>query len=266
MKRTTKRPPTLAPAAVREAASALALGKFLFTPRNLCWELVRREAWPAPADGTPPRAAMTAFRAALAAHEHERGRLPGLIRAAEARAAVPPPHLPDVFDYSVRRVLVFDRVETFLLFAMNGFHRKIEVGLVVLEGRTKSFPEHVARRLERQLASGLRTAFYVVHDASPRGHRLRGLTRRHFAEYGKPRLADVGLSFAQAFRMGIPVRKGPARAPAAASSATSPARGLEDQLLLAAGNYAHLEELAPLPLLRFAYERIARGPDDLGFG
>ncbi len=258
--------PKLSPKAVREATEALSLGKFLFTPRNLCWELVRRGAWPAPVDGASPREAMTQFRAALAAHEQAHARLPGLVRASEARAAVPPAYLPDVFDYSVRRVLVFDRVESFLLLAMNGFHRKIEVGLVVLEGPGKSFPEHVTRRLERQLATGLRTAFYVVHDASPGGHKLRGRTRRHFAEHGKPRLADVGLSFAQAFRMGIPVRKGPPRAGARPPATGRLARGLEDDLLLAAGNYAHLEELGPLPLMRFVYERIARGPDDLGFG
>lgn len=254
--------PKLAPKALEVAQKSLSLGgKFLFTPRNLYYEMIRRDVW-APPDPKSPRASIVAFREAVAAHERHHGALPGLIRAAEARAAVPPPHLPDVFDYSVRRVLVFDRVETFLLFAMNGFHRKIEVALVTLGGKAEgTFPEHVARRLERQLANGLRTAFYLVHDASRGGTRLRGRARKLFGEHGKPRLADVGLSFAQAFRMGVPVRTGPARA-----RVTTGPIALEDQLLVAQGNYAHLEELGPLALMRFVYERIARGPDDLGFG
>ncbi|CAN5356218.1 hypothetical protein BH09MYX1_BH09MYX1_36880 [soil metagenome] len=253
----------LAKKSLDAATKTLSLGdKFLFTPRNLYYELVRRDAWIAPTRS--PRDALLDFRRALAEHEQANGAVRGLIRAAEARAAVPPAHLADVFDYSVRRVLVFDRVETFLLFAMNGFHRKIEVALVALEGKSQTFPEHVTRRLERQLSSGLRTAFYLVHDASAGGIKLRGRTRKLFGAHGKPLLADVGLSFAQAFRMGIPVRTGIAKP--AAARAPQKREPLEDQLLLASGNYAHFEEMGPLAAMRFVYERIARGPDDLGFG
>jgi hypothetical protein len=123
------------------------------------------------------------------------------------------------------------------------------------------FPAHVARRLERQLAGGLRTAFYTVHDASRSGSKLRSRTRKLLLPHGKPRMAEVGLSFAQAFRLGIPVRMGKP-----SSDGERGPGALEEQLLLASGNYAHLEEMAPLALMRWVYERIARGPDDLGFG
>ena len=252
----TRAKPALSARALAEAASALSHdGEFLFTPRNLYYELIRREVWPAPSGS--PRESLIAFRRALGDHQRAHHRLEGLIRASDARGAVPPAHLKDVFDYSVRRVLVFDRVETFLLFAMNGFHRKIEVALLA----HPDFPAHVARRLERQLSSGLRTAFYTVHDASRSGSKLRGRTRKLLLPHGKPRLADVGLSFAQAFRLGVPVRMG----------TPSPGRergpgALEEQLLLASGNYAHLEELPPLALMRWVYERISRGAEELGFG
>ena len=240
--------------ALAEAATSLSHdGEFLFTPRNLYYELIRRGAWPAPSGAS--REALVAFRRALGDHQRAHHALEGLIRAGDARARVPPAHLRDIFDYSVRRVLVFDRVETFLLFALNGFHRKIEVALLA----HPDFPAHVARRLERQLAAGLRTAFYTVHDASRSGSKLRARTRKLLAPHGKPRMADVGLSFAQAFRMGVPVRMG--------RPSPEPGPGaLEEQLLLASGNYAHLEELPPLELMRWVYERIARGADDLGFG
>jgi hypothetical protein len=242
--------------ALADAAATLSHdGEFLFTPRNLYYELIRRGAWPAPSGSA--RQALLEFRRALGDHQRAHHRIDGLIRAHEARAAVPPATLRDVFDYSVRRVLVFDRVETFLLFAMNGFHRKIEVALLA----HPDFPAHVARRLERQLAGGLRTAFYTVHDASRSGSKLRARTKKLLLPHGKPRLADVGLSFAQAFRLGIPVRMGK---PSAGGERGPGA--LEEQLLLASGNYAHVEEMPPLALMRWVYERIARGPDDLGFG
>ena len=159
----------LSPVALREAAALVSAGgKARFTPRNLYYELVRMQAWPSPTD--TPRGDLLAFRRAL----KKSAPVSGLISLREARAAVPPASLPDVFDYAVRRVLVFDRAETFLLFAHNGFHRKIEVALLAYP----SFPAHVARRLELQLESGLRTAFYTLHDAGPRGARLREFPHR----------------------------------------------------------------------------------------
>lgn len=247
---------TLHPKALGEAVHAVsASGTFAFTARNLYYELIRRGVWPAPTRA--PREELIAFRHALGDHERAHQRVHGLIRAADARMAVPAAHAPDVFDYSVRRVLVFDRVETFLLFAMNGFHRKIEIALLA----HPDFPAHVARRLEKQLEGGLRTAFYLVHDANRRGRKLRARTRAHLIEHGKPRIADVGLTFAQAFQLGVPVRTG-----AEKREETRGPEALEEDLLLASGNYAHLEDMPPLALMRWAYERVSRGAEELGFG
>ena len=254
---------TLHDKALHEAVSAVsASGTFAFTARNVYYELVRRGAWAAPTRA--PREELLSFRHALDQYENKHQRIGGLIRAHEARAAVPPPHAPDVFDYSVRRVLVFDRVETFLLFAVNGFHRKIEVALLACDATRDDasfFPAHVARRLERQLEGGLRTAFYLVHDANRRGRKLRSRTRSHLIEHGKPRIADVGLTFAQAFQLGIPVRTG-----AEKRVETRGPEALEEDLLLASGNYAHLEDMPPMPLMRWAHERVSRGAEELGFG
>ena len=246
----------LSPTAVREGASAVsASGSFAFTPRNLYYELIRRAAWPEPHG--PPRPALVSFRQALREHQRVHGTIAGLIRARDARRAVPDAHLPDVFDYSVRRVLLFERVETMLLFAMNGFHRRVEAALLAYPG----FPAHVSARLHRQLEGGLRTAFYAVHDASRTGYKLNRRAKELLLAHGRPRVADVGLRFAQAFQIGITVRsdgrtrhveRGP--------------KALEDHLLLDTGNYAHLEELPPLALMRWTYERVARGSEELGFG
>jgi hypothetical protein len=246
----------LSHSAVRQAASVVsASGAFAFTPRNLYYELIRQGAWAEPQGA--PRAALVTFRQALKSYERARGSLPGLIRAGDARRAVPQAHLPDVFDYSVRRVLLFQRVETMLLFAMNGFHRRVEAALLAFPG----FPAHVNARLERQLEGGLRTAFYAVHDATAAGYKLNRRAKEQLSKHGRPRVADVGLRFAQAFQIGIKVRsdgrvrrmeRGP--------------KALEDQLLLDAGNYAHLEELPPLALMRWTYDRVARGSEELGFG
>jgi hypothetical protein len=242
--------------AVAESILALSLGgSFLFTPRNLYYELVRRQHWPAPAGS--PRAELLAFRTALAEHERDHHRVEGLIRAGEARAAMPSAHMPDLFDYSVRRVLILDRIETFLLFAMNGFHRRMEIALLA----HPDFPAHVARRLERQLSGGLRTAFYTLHDATQLGSKLRRRMRKQLVLHGKPRMADVGLTFAQAFQVGVPVRMG-----AKKKVRVHGPEALEEDLLLASGNYAHLEEMTPLALMRWAYERVSRGAEELGFG
>jgi hypothetical protein len=258
----------LAPSAVAEASRALSRGAFTFSPRQLLYQLVRAGAWPAPTRA--PRAARIAFRRALGAHQVAHGRVPGLLSARAARSAAPPLGAPDLSDYSVRRVLVLDRVETMLVFALNGFHRKIEVALLAHPGDPPhvGFPEHVAQRLELQLKSGLRTAFYTLHDASRRGVRLRERLTQSLVVHGAPRVVDVGLTFAQAFRTGIPVRRG--GRPSAPSAVGGGERlehlDQEEELLLAGGSYAHLEELPPLELLRWAYERISRGPEELGFG
>jgi hypothetical protein len=81
------------------------------------------------------------------------------------------------------------------------------------------------------------------------------------AAFGEPRIADVGLSFAQAFELGVEVRRtGPTRDVPLGPGA------LDDGPLLASGYYAHLEALPPAALLRWAYERVARGAEEHGFG
>jgi hypothetical protein len=244
--------------ATERAAHALSRGgAFFFSPRQLYYQLVRDGAWPAPSGS--PRNARIEFRRALGAHLRKHGRVAGLVSARAARAAVPTESAPDLADYSVRRVLVVDRVETFLVLALNGFHRRVEVALLAWDRDGTAFPAPVARRLEAQLEAGLRTAFYTVHDACGRGVRLNGRVREALSAHGTPRVADVGLTFAQAFRLGVPVRTGgkPARI-----ERLEP----EEQLLHASGSYAHLEELPPLELLRWTYERVVRGPEELGFG
>jgi hypothetical protein len=242
--------------AYREAASAVSSGgKARFTPRNLYYEMVRRQSLPPP--GPTPREDLVRFRRDLADHAKDPA-LAGLISLRDARRAVPSASLPDVFDYSVRRVLVFDRAETFLLFAHNGFHRKIEVALIA----HPNFPAHVAHRLEKQLEAGLRTAFYTLHDAGARGAKLRGRVKRSLAAHGKPRIADAGMTFAQAFRLGVPVR----RRELSGKVTLAEHFDSEEALFLRSGSYAHLEEMRPLDLLKFAYTRISRGAEELGFG
>ncbi len=250
---------TLSRLALRDAARAVSAGgKARYTARNLYYELVRQEALPSPA--LRPRGALLAFRAQLAARADDPA-LAGLISLRDAKAKVPAASLPDVFDYSVRRVLVFDRAETFLLFAHNGFHRKIEVALLAF-GPSAGFPAHVAHRLEKQLAAGLRTAFYGMHDAGARGARLPARVKRAMSVHGRPRVADAGLTFAQAFRLGVPVRERSLTRPPHVGKNADP----EEALFLSSGSYAHLEEMRPLDLLRWAYERVSKGAEEMGFG
>ncbi len=248
--------PPLHPSSLEAAAHAVSSGgQARFTARNLYYELIRRGELPPP--GPKPRRERIAFRAALRSHAALPS-LVGLISLSEVRNALPPCEPPDLFDYSVRRALVFDRSETFLLFAHNGFHRKLEVALLGFPW----FPHHVAERLAQQLSSGLRTALYTVHDASPRGARLAGDVRGAFSTYGEPRVADVGLTFAQAFRAGVPVRqRSLARQPRIPEGGDP-----EEALFHSNGSYAHLEEMRPFDLLRWTYDRVSHGVEELGFG
>jgi hypothetical protein len=259
----------LSRADLEDAARAVsANGAFRYTKRNLYYELVRRGLEPAPRGD--PAAELRAFRARLAAEQATSGPLPGLIHLTEATRAPDRPPPPDVFDFAVRRVLVLDRIELFLLFALNGFHRRMEIALASVtrprRGTSpKPFPGPVWNRLERQLQSNLRTAFYTMHDCNRRGATLRGDVKKLLVGRGRPLVADVGLTFAQAFERGIPVRRSPRRPP---DEKALPLSSLDEEeaLLLRSGSYAHLEELPPLALLRWAYARVQRGAEDLGFG
>jgi hypothetical protein len=247
----------LSAAELRAAVAAVSSGgAFSFTLRNLFYELLRRESLPGPTGA--PDDGLASLGIALRRFERQHGALHALIRPDRLLRRRPPRGVePDLYDYSVRRVIAFDRIDTMLLFAMNGFHRRVEVGLVVLDG----FPTHVWSALRRQLRAGTPTTFLVVHDCDTRGHDAAAIAARKLARYPSARVVDVGLTFTQALRLGIPVRTAETRPPRRRVQATDRA-----QVLLAQGNYAHFEEMPPLRAMRWVYQRVAKGAVDVGFG
>lgn len=244
--------------AIEQAAQDLARGgRFDFTRAQLYFELVRQGAQPDP--GSDPDGAVASFVTELDDFERERGELAHLIRPERLEHLPPPPELPpDVLDYSVRRVLVFDRIDTCLCFVRNGFHRRIEVGLVVWP----SFPAHVWERLHSQIASGLTTEFFLIGDCSAASRRWK--TEVHAAIGKRPnvRIRDASMTFPWAFRLRLPVRS-TGKAPDA--DVTIPDHH-EWRGLLMVGSYAYLQEMPPIRLLRWVYRRVARGAEDVGFG
>lgn len=245
--------------------------RFVYTLRNLFYEALRRAPFVPPT--IDPDAELEAFCAALARHERSSGPLPGLIRsrdvsdAPEALDAVTT--APDAFDYAVRRVLVFEHLDTLLLFAGNGFHLNAGIGLVVQGngdpvaegGNSLGFPLHIWHFLIRQLRSGLRTTFYAVHDCTASGYAMAGRLKTSLAGFERARVADVGLTFPQAFELGAPVWRSAAMAtPIDSSVGVNP----EEQLLLAEGNYLHLEQLRPLDAMRWVHGRVARRSEEAG--
>ncbi len=243
--------------AATEAVSAR--GSFHFTLRNLYYELVRREAMAAPAGD--PDAGLAALRSSVRRFERRHGAIATLIRPEGVSRRRQPVRIePDVYDYSVRRVLAFDRIDSMLLFAKNGFHRRVEVGLVAAGG----FPAHVWRALGRQLDAGTPTTFLLVHDCDTGGHAAARATARRLARRPTARVVDVGLNFSQALRLGIPVRTTD-DAPEGVDPGTD-AVGDRVRRLLAQGYYAHFEEMPPLQALRWVYARVSKGAADVGFG
>lgn len=247
--------PKLDRAAIEEAARAVSAGgKLPFTARQLYYELLRRGAELAPGPDVEK-----VIEPILATALRGKKALVGLVRPekyVERLAARPE---ADVFDYAVRRAIVFDRIELMLLFALSGFHRKLEIALLTLDGA----PRHVWKAMERQLADNVKTRFYLLHDCDARGFAMKKAFEKRVAKRRAAEIVDLGIDFAHAMRTGIPVRRvkaAGARVPKG-SGGTGQARRL-----IAAGNYAHLEELAPLALLRWVYPRVARGAADVGFG
>jgi hypothetical protein len=245
--------------------------RFVYTPRNLFYEALRRAAFVPPT--IDPDAELEVFCAALARHERSSGPLPGLIRSRDVSDAPDAPDAmpiaPDAFDYAVRRVLVFERLDTLLLFAGNGFHRNAGIALVVHgngdpiaeNGSSLGFPRHIWNYLIRQLRSGLRTTFYAVHDCTASGYAMAGRLRTALAGFERARVADVGLTFPQAFELGAPVWRSAAMVTSIdASVGINP----EEQLLLAEGNYLHLEQLRPLDAMRWVHGRVARRSEAAG--
>ncbi len=290
----------LRPAQVDEVCRVLSTSAgFFFTRTQLFFELMRRGVISDP--GREPAAATAAFEAALTDYERAHGELPQLIRPERLVDLPPPPELPpDVLDYSVRRVLVFDRIDTCLFFVCNGFHRRIEVGLVVwpdpgeaadgeLAGTAPpdadadepareptdaledppapadhgppGFPAHVCARLRQQMESRLTTEFFLVGDCSAESRAWR--QRMHaFLRRPHVRVRDASLTFPWAFRLRLPVRA-TGRAPQRPETIPD---NHEWRGLLMVGSYALLQEMRPIRLLRWVYRRVARGAEDVGFG
>lgn len=241
---------------VSAAADALSLdGKIHFTRRNLFYELARRGAIDL---GRADRRALEAEVAEdVARFERDHGPLANLLRAEELRERAEKPLDPDAFDYAVRRVLVAANIDLFSLLVMNGFHRKVEIAVVTMDG----FPARVWAQAERQLDAGVRTTFYALHDADEEGYAMMSALKAKLAPRA-PRTADIGMTFLQALKIGAPIRGGARPGDARATSALDP----EEARMLTAGSVAHVEELRPIDALRWVYARVARRPDDEGFG
>ena len=142
--------------AVGEARRALTLGeRFYYTTTNLYYELCRRGAVEVP-PGDPGEALAT-FGAALADHERDHGALPMLLRPSASMLEARAIQSPEALDFAVPRIMVFDRMDLFLLFAANGFYRKIEMALVL----HPEFPSYVWQSVIAQLRAGITTSFYV---------------------------------------------------------------------------------------------------------
>ena len=250
-------PHVLAAPHVDKAAAALSAGgRFQFTARQLYYELIRRGALPAA--GSPRDEALNVFQVSLDAHERAAGPVPNLIHPDPTALKTREISAPEALDFAVPRVLVTDRLDLFLFFAMNGFHRKIEMALLLWP----ELPSYVWQCLLAQLRAGLTTSFHVVHDADRAGYHLRESVRAALADHGAPDVANVGLTFGQAASLSVPVRS------AETGEVVSSFRGFESESgpLLSRGAYADIEELAPLALLRWAYSRVSKGHEEIGFG
>lgn len=227
---------TIVLAAARELSAA---SGFWFTRRILMFELCRREAWPDP--GSDLDACETEFATALAALERAHGRLERLIRPEElAPIQVSPASLPpDVLDYSVARVALFERLDLCLMVIANGMHRTIEVAPTV----PPAFPAHVWPRIQAQIDAGLRTTFLAIHDLSPASQSWVQDLDAQLRTRGEVELVRAGLTMPRLQPLGLPLR--------------TDGQG---------AGYALLEELTPLRALRTIYRRVCRGAEDIGFG
>lgn len=229
---------------------------FRYTQRNLFYALARADL----VDAKGGVASYEAFVQELSDYERDNGPLrqrigPGDVAKIDQKVELD----GGVLDYSVRRMLIFDRVDLFLLFVLNGFHRKIEVGLV-LESHS---PPHAWARLETQLRDGLYTGVFLLHDCDANGlgmgHRL-GKALSPESSFG---VSDVGLGFEQAYQLGIPVLQ----LDRPAESLLSEIKNPETRLLLQNGRCAFLEAMAPFDLLQWTYgEMVSRGAEEVGFG
>jgi hypothetical protein len=236
--------PALDAQTVCAAAQALSgASGFWFTRRCLMFELCRREAWPDP--GVDLDGCERDFAVALADYERESGGLARLVRPEQAIEGVGPADLDtfdlpaDLFDYSIARVALIERMDLCLMLIANGLHREIEVALTV----PPAFPTHVWGRIRAQLDAGLRTTFLAIHDYHGSSAAWLGSIDEQLGEHEAAQVIPTGLTVSWSSRLGIPLR-GPVRT----------------------NSYALLEELPPLQVMRWIYERVARGAEDVGFG
>lgn len=256
----------LDPKRVKPAVRALSKrGRFRFTMRNLYYKLVRVGAWPQP--NLDPIAALGRFREALQQYESRHGPIPGRIRHADRLPEIDLAQLPpDIADYTTRRVIVFDRQESFLVFALNGFFRKIEIGLLVWP----DYPKLVWERMHQHLAGGAATTIYLLHDCNRFGYDMKHKMQEALRDYGAmARVVDLGLRFRQASNLGVAIRNDASRAdPSELDPLKFGVSGdrQEARLLLRSGSFAHLEELPPLRMMRWTYSRIATRVHDVGYG
>ncbi len=251
---------------VIKAARALSKqGRFRFTLRNFYYKLIRVGEWPAPRED--PVAALARFKESLQEYEQRHGPVPGRIRHVDRLPEVDVTGLPpDVADYTTRRVLVCDRQETFLLFALNGFYRKIEIGLLVWP----EYPQLVWQRIRRHMADGATMTFYLLHDCNRKGYHMRREMAAVLGEFGdRCHIFDLGLRFRQCCNLGITIHNDPTLAShddVEALALGASGEQQEARLLLRSGSFAHLEELPPLRMMRWTYRRIAKRVEDLGYG
>jgi hypothetical protein len=254
---------------VEQAAKALSRASgFWFTRRCLMFELCRREAWPDP--GKDLDGCEQEFAAALAEHELRAGRLSRLVRPEDAIPGIGPTDLQahdlpaDLFDYSIQRVAVFERMDLCLMLILNGLHREVELALTV----APEFPTHVWARIHAQLDAGLHTTFLAIHDCGAGSEAWLASVEQQLGSYEAAEVFGVGLTVPWAFRLRIPVRgpaavRGPGPGPGRAPVKT---KDESFEPMLRSGSYALLEELTPLRAMRWIYGRVARGAEDVGFG
>jgi len=239
---------------VRAVRRLSARGRYWFNRRHLFYELRRRGQLPE----VDPVGEMDRFASLLTRYEAEHGRLARLVRPeALVDPSARPPLAGDVLDYAVRRVIVFQHLDTLLAFAKSGFQHKMVVALVTLDG----FPDHVWGRLRDQLDAGLPTTFYALHDCTGEGYGLAAAIARQLAGWERARTIDAGLHLAHAMELGVPLRQ-------------EPPVGLDESLraesdearMLADGSYAHFEAIRPLRGMRWVWSRLHRRAEDAGFG
>lgn len=252
--------------------------KFWFTRRCLMFELFRRGDWPDP--GTDLDGSERDFAAALADHERRAGRLDRLVRPEDAPPGLDTTQLPasglpsDLFEYSIQRVALFQRIDLCLMLIANGFHREIELALAV----PPAFPTHVWARIRAQLDAGQRTTFLAVHDCGGTSEAWLAAIEDDLGSHEHAEIARVGLTVPWAFRLRLPVRgpapDGRAGSPDKSSGGEPGGRGSPPrddegkpfEPLLRSGSYALLEELTPLRAMRWIYGRVSKGAEDVGFG